>query len=1245
MDRAVRIGATLPRAPASCNVRPKGDPMRLLTLAASHAFSLVIGLWGCSALADTIPPNRATSHAGGTAGSVNHGPESNDQACAHVVQLFEQNPNNPPEWVFECAGITLINPKMPPVAGPFPWAAEYRTDIRTIKPGGVQTVDGFQMFQKFGCPAGYTIQGQTAESSWCWNGVGPNTPPVAPIDPKKNLGCPFCLAGNPLNVGTGNKYQAELDYKGAGAHPLHFERFYNSGPAESTTFEAKWRGSYDRSIQGGAEAVTLKRADGRQFTFVLSGSSWKPDDDVVGKLEQIPSGWKFTNDTDEVETFDAEGKLVSLANRAGLTQTLTYSCKSLSTTCPVVTPDAVAPVAGLLITVADPFGRQLNFTYESGSRVITMTDPAGGIYEYTYASVNLASVKYPGGATRSYLYGEAAHVSPTPDPGVSYASALTGLIDENGHRYATWSYDAQGRAVSSEHAVGVNKVTLTFNANGTTSVVDALGGSQTYQFQTIHGMVKSTGQTRHDSASRTETLDANGNVATSTDWNGNRTNYVFDLTRNLQTSRTEGLTSGGGSTPQTRTISTQWHATFRVPIGIAEPLRITTLTYDSDGSQCGARGALCSKSMQATTDANGSQGFSATTTGPARTWSYTYNSNGRVLTVNGPRTDVSDVTTYTYHANDDTDPGKRGNLSTITNAAGHVTSITAYNAHSQPLSIVDANSLTTTLVYDVRRRLIERAVGAESTLYDYDDAGQLTRVTLPDASFLSYTYDAAHRLTQIEDNLGNRITYSLDAMGNRTLEEMRDPPSQLAQKRSREFSNLNRLFKELGATSQTTEYGYDNQGNVVSIKDPLNRVTINQYDALNRLKQSVSPAPISAQTQYGYDGLDQLASVSDPRGLVTSYAVNGLGDLAQQVSPDTGTTVNGHDTAGNLTSQTDAKGQQTLYAYDALNRVTLVTFHDGSKQAFAYDQGTNGVGRLSSITESDPASQITGATVYGYDQHGRVTSETRTIAGVQHTTGYAYDASGRLSGLTYPSGTTVTYGFDALGRVNQITTATLGIVRTVAHGVLYHPLGIVKAYTLGNGQTCTRSIDLDGRISSYTPGADTFPIVYDDASRISILGANSYGYDNLDRLTTAVLPTTPYTYVYDAVGNRLSRTAGTSTDNYIYNATNNRIASITPASGPVRNFGFDANGSTTADGINTYTYDTRGRMVQATSSIGATSYQVNALGQRVRKSNSLGQTIFHYDLGGRLIAETDTSGAVKREYIYLGDIPVAMVRP
>jgi YD repeat-containing protein len=428
----------------------------------------------------------------------------------------------------------------------------------------------------------------------------------------------------------------------------------------------------------------------------------------------------------------------------------------------------------------------------------------------------------------------------------------------------------------------------------------------------------------------------------------------------------------------------------------------------------------------------------------------------------------------------------------------------------------------------------------------------------------------------------------------------------------------------------------------------LNRVTSNQYDALNRLAQVTDPA--LGITKYAYNGLDALTQVTDPRNLATGYVVDGLGNLSQQSSPDTGSTVSSYDAAGNLLTQTDAKNQTTTYAYDALNRVTLITFHDGARQLYAYDQGQNGLGRLTAITEANPSNEVTSQIVYAYDQHGRVISETRTVAGQAYVLAYRYDSSGRLHQLTYPSGRTVDYTFDALGRISAITTtAGDGSPQTVLQSVAYHPFGGVKSYTLGNGQTYARSYDLDGRIASYTLGPQSFGIGYDAANRIEFISelanpanSNTYGYDALDRLTQAVVPSSGYAYSYDAVGNRLSRIAGSSSDTYAYSSTSNRLASITPQSGPVRNFTFDANGSTTADGNNIYTYDSRGRMVQAVSSLGTTSYQVNALGQRVRKTNVQGDRIFHYDTRGKLIAETDPAGAVKREIFYLRDIPVAV---
>ena len=133
-----------------------------------------------------------------------------------------------------------------------------------------------------------------------------------------------------------------------------------------------------------------------------------------------------------------------------------------------------------------------------------------------------------------------------------------------------------------------------------------------------------------------------------------------------------------------------------------------------------------------------------------------------------------------------------------------------------------------------------------------------------------------------------------------------------------------------------------------------------------------------------------------------------------------------------------------------------------------------------------------------------------------------------------------------------------------------------------------------------------------------------------------------YCHSYGTPSTDERKSAGSATDSYAYSSTSNRLASITPGAGASRSFSFDANGSTTNDGNNQYGYDPRGRLVQSVGTAGVTNYQVNALGQRIRKTNLNDDRVFLYDTRGRLIAETDPGGGLRREYLYLNDIPLAV---
>ena len=1103
-------------------------------------------------------------------------------------------------------------------------------------------------YRPLSCQSGRLSDGITCTSSCPPDlfGGGYASMCAAPVAAAKNAGKKPCCdqTDRPIKPGSGQKYRSETVFT---TPTFHLELSYNSVPANQMpplpfVLGRNWSFNYGMRVWllGHTSKAIALRADGQvlEFNPPGSGNVYVSDADVPDKLTKLVSGstltgWQYRNAADDsLETYNAEGRLTSIVYRNGRTITLTYSTASTST--------SIAPRAGLLITVTDHFGRAVQFIYDTAARIKRATDPVGSQYNFYYdesTSVvlsgqplgnNLTSIEFPGTQKRLYHYNEQSYTASTNLP-----NALTGITDENSNRHSIYSYDSVGRAVSSELAGGVGNHTVTYNPDGTRTITDPLGTSRTNSYQTVLRVAKTTavsGPACPSCGPAAQTYDANGFVATKTDWNGNLTTYTRadpNGRLDLETSRTEA--SGLGVA---RTIATTWHSSFRLPTLITESGRTTAFTYDGNGN-------LLTKTV---TD---------TATTATRVWTYTYSAIGQVLTVNGPRTDVTDQSTYTYYANNDSNVGKRGNVNTITNALSQVTTVTTYDTNGRPLVIQDPNGLTTTLTWRARGWLASRALGSETTLYDYDYAGQLTRVML-DSSYLQYTYDNAHRLTQVADNLGNKVIYTLDNMGNRTQEDVKDPSNALKQTRTRVYSSLNRLYQDIGGTSpstQITAYGYDSEGNLTTVTDPLTHVTTNAYDALNRLISITNP--ISGVTSFGLNSKDQLTSVTDPRSNATAYTVNALDDVTQQVSPDTGTTAKTYDAAGNVLTSTDAKSQVTTNIYDALNRITQATYHDSSKTVYGYDAGTYGKRHLTSLTEKNPAGTVVTTTSFTYDIKGRLLTDTRNIGGVNYVTSYGYDSAGRQNSLTYPSGLALAYSFDSAGQISQITaTPSGGSPATVISSVTYHPFGGAKGWTFGNSQTYSRTFDLDGRISGFTLGGTSMAVTFDAASRITgqtyfPVPANSvsYGYDNWDRVTSTVTPSTIYGFGYDANSNRTSKTVGASTKTYSYPGSSNKLSSI--SGGGTWTYAHDANGSITNDGSNTFTYDTRGRMTGASTGLGSLTYKLNALGQRYTKTLSGTTTTYLYDSRGKIIAESNNGGSTYTEYLWLGDTPVAVIKP
>ncbi len=778
------------------------------------------------------------------------------------------------------------------------------------------------------------------------------------------------------------------------------------------------------------------------------------------------------------------------------------------------------------------------------------------------------------------------------------------------------------------------------DGNRVTQVTDVRGVTRDYTFSSLQGMVRNTGIEGEPCVGCTASYgyDDNANIISRTDFNGNTTCYAYNA-RNLPIIRLEGLAPGNtcpadlsaySPSGEERMTHTRWHAELRLPVEIAAPLQQTQMHYD-------ALGNLQSLTQQATADNHGAQGFNASTVGEPRSVSFSYNAQGQLIHKDGPRLDVNDVTDYRY---DDA-----GQLTQIINALGHETRLSDYDAHGRPGTLMDANGRITQLNYDARGRLVQSRSGDETTTYDYDSNGNLRQVSDANGATLNYDYDQAHRLVRIEDGEGNSMHYTLDNAGNRISDIIRNSAGQQVYQHRREFDALNRLWKDIGAVNQTTVYTYDNVGNVIGISDAAGS-RVNHYDALNRLIQHT--AADNGVTRYHYDGQDQLVSVSDPRQLVTEYIRDGLGRLNQTLSPDTGSSSQQYDAAGNVVKHTDAKGQVVRYQYDALNRLTAIDYDQDSllRVRYIYDEGPNALGRLSRMSDN------TGETVYHYNDQGRLVVEQRSVFDQSSRIAYQYDAQGRLTGYQYPSGRWVNYDYDGLGRVVQVRTTVNDQEKIIASDITYQPFGGLRSLVFGNGQLYQRDYDADGRIRGYSLNQQPVNLNYDAAGRLDsrIQGdqVSYYQYDSMSRLTGFEHGSALQGFDYDLVGNRLGQTQGQLTTHYTPDSTSNRLSSLQQNDDPPQQYEQDANGATLHDGQQRYSYDVRGRMVEVETDATIINYRLNALGQRVRKqvSNSGEDTVYHYNHRGQLIAEGPAnSDDFDKEYLYLGSLPIAVVKP
>ena len=975
--------------------------------------------------------------------------------------------------------------------------------------------------------------------------------------------------------------------------------------------------------------------------------------------------------------FDTAGKLTSIEDPAGNRLNLSYNGQGK--------PQTVTDAAT---------GRTLTFHYDAGvnSYIQSVTGPKGSVPDYPWVRFGydaasgslLTSVTYGDGSGFKYEYADAA----LPD-------RLTGKRDGEDHLLNGWAYYPDERCKSSFSRSGKG-VGIVYSS-GQRAVTDGYGKVRTYVIEGVGGVKNRVTAITGDAPGNAPyasggalrwAYDAQGYL-TEIEYGGGR----IDRYSGYDARGNPGTIILGAGLPLERAITAAYHPRMNRLLSRSEAsvlgsgAKVTTWDYDLDPDD---ESPEPNESPTNLLYRFIETGYTKNTAGGTIPYTYktvaTTNEKGQVTTLDGPAT-ANDVTTYTYDS-------QTHDLQTIVRPLIGATTFSSYDLAGLPGQVTDVNGQTEGLSFDGRGRLTKithYSDSSESSL-SFNLSGDLSRREDEDHVTHTYSYYADApgdpfdpddpnlskngRLNTIEDLSGNTIQHLYDAQGNLTRKNTRDPSSTVTKYVKWVYQDSNNnlthpypglLWKEIQADGTYTRYGYDAAGNVTSVRDPNAHTTQYHYDAFNRVEEVIQPGDIV--THAGYDRHGNLTSVTDALTHTTTYAYDDLGRVVSTTSPDSGTTRASYKAFGKIFTKTDANGITVITNYDALYRLTRVTFPDygslsGYTLEYTYDQtagGNFGKGRLTGI--SDPS----GTTTFRYDARGRATSKTSTVGAVpSFTVSRELTDAGRVSGMTYPGGRTVTYErHDCPCRVDEIWTRTNGgEPTTIMENVSYLPFGGASGLDSGSGGTVANQFDQLGRLTFANPGApmERRFTYFNNSQLQSITAPNTpwvnreYQYDALDRLsegkscrTSPADCTWTLQYLYDDAGNLQTKTrqdsTGTQNFAYTYVPGTNRLDTISLDGNITHTHTHDAAGNITGTGSRTLVHNQDNRLVKVEEN-GAPlgEYTYNALGQRTTKTANGATTLYVYDFNGNLITESDAQGNPATEYLYLGTSRLAMAQ-
>jgi len=606
-------------------------------------------------------------------------------------------------------------------------------------------------------------------------------------------------------------------------------------------------------------------------------------------------------------------------------------------------PQAYPPPGGRMyedyrITITDPLGYPCEYHYNGYSSYAWYVSPrdyvpwrsqfdnnfSSSVPKTTYYFAQMSSgrqgevdrVEEPGGRSRRYNYN-------------SVTGDRTSVVDSHGH---TWkrNYNWMGRMTSTTEPKG-NSATFTYSANGIDLVTFANSlGQAVLTRDAQHKVTSAT-----DRLNRTTTFAYNsfGQLISLLDPLQVTTAFTYDANNHLSQVQRAGFTVQSYTHDSMGRIHTQTDANGQTHTYSYNDLNQVTRVDYSDGTHdTYSLSTCCPRLLSSFTDRAG------------RTTSFVYDALKRVVQRTNPE---GGVTRFAYDPN--------GNLTQLVDPNGNTTTL-AYNLNNQVIRKTYANGQVVSAGYDEAGLLVTRTNSRGVVItYTYDSNHDLTRTDYSDGTpSVINAYDAAHRLTQITDELGTSVNaYDAESRllsvagpwpnetityGYDSLDRLTNAAVQLGQPVSYAYDALNRLTAVQTLLGNYT-YNYSGASPIVrKLSRPNGSYTTNTYDSLNRLtltsNRKVAGAVVNEFAyHYTTDGLIDIETISN--GVAFTYPRNELAasiynNLNQLLSTQPINQIFAYDADGNLIRGYTPSNYVFTAAYNAENHLLWLVYTNGS---------------------------------------------------------------------------------------------------------------------------------------------------------------------------------------------------------------------------------------------------------------------------------------------------------------------------